>query len=598
MSSGPAQPSRLDTLINWFGALARWLTGVERRLVGWSEQDGGRGFFIVWLGVVVTALWLVATTGMAPIWTYLNDVIVGLDGGWRIFNGQVPGRDFYSVVGPFSTALLGSGFEWTGGQGIGLPLMMALHGSLLSAVAWYALRDRLSGFWRCVTCCWLLFLSAGAVPLGLHEGGLTPFHYSTSYAMSYNRTAWSTLSLLLLMALIPRRARADGVPAGVAGEAMLAGALFALCVFTKINFVCAACGTFVWMVLWLPGARGRFVAWSLVGMAAATAALTVYPGGVTYYFADQWTLMQVDRDESLLLVLLQKVWWNSSWLAVLGVLYAWVVVAAVVDASPTARREALRFTLNTLFAVGMGLFVTIFNFEGPQLPALVLSGVIIMELLRRSTAMVVRAERVLVSATVVLFLVGTHLLVDAGSLVYSWNWKRSAPEALPRLPGPVLSQIAAPIRHDEPRTLPEIDAILADRPNDKRYPSVVTSRQLVRWVDDGYALIRRHATPADRVFTPDWHNPFNLALDLPPATGGALHWDIKRMVDDRHHPSPEKTLREITLFMVPRVTMWQAQRDFMLGIYAPELARDFDLVEESPFWSLWRKKMPVATLAP
>jgi hypothetical protein len=102
-------------------------------------------------------------------------------------------------------------------------------------------------------------------------------------------------------------------------------------------------------------------------------------------------------------------------------------------------------------------------------------------------------------------------------------------------------------------------------------------------------LLKDHIRPTDRIFVAAWFNPFNLAFGLPPAKGGAMHWDWDRVVDGRIHPNVQQTLAEVTIFMVPKRSDWQEQRDFMLKWYGQGLGSDFHVVGESQFWTCWRR---------
>src|SRR5215469_15595222 len=60
------------------------------------------------------------TTG--PINVFHNDALWMLDNGWRVLNGQVPHRDFYSPLGPLEYGILAAGMLLAKGSAQGLAI--------------------------------------------------------------------------------------------------------------------------------------------------------------------------------------------------------------------------------------------------------------------------------------------------------------------------------------------------------------------------------------------------------------------------------------------------------------------------------------------
>src|SRR5579871_2167564 len=65
--------------------------------------------------LIAAALYFTAVVFLqaGPINCWASDVPILLDGGWRIFNGQMPYRDFYLALGPIDYSLIALGMSIT-----------------------------------------------------------------------------------------------------------------------------------------------------------------------------------------------------------------------------------------------------------------------------------------------------------------------------------------------------------------------------------------------------------------------------------------------------------------------------------------------------
>ena len=128
---------------------SNYLGGLERRLAGGDPPERRQlGVVGLWVFCVLATAAVVAFTGFPVIWEKLNDVLVLLDGGWRVWNGQVPHRDFYCVIGPYPLGVLALGFAIRHDDVGGFPLALLVVGILLSSLSWRASQGRLTPWWR------------------------------------------------------------------------------------------------------------------------------------------------------------------------------------------------------------------------------------------------------------------------------------------------------------------------------------------------------------------------------------------------------------------------------------------------------------------
>src|ERR1039458_7597176 len=76
-----------------------WAAGKTQLLLNhrvWSNR-----IFLLFLGAAMLGVCMIrAYIGLATMRIYSHDAFVFLDGGWRLLNGQIPHRDFYSDLGP------------------------------------------------------------------------------------------------------------------------------------------------------------------------------------------------------------------------------------------------------------------------------------------------------------------------------------------------------------------------------------------------------------------------------------------------------------------------------------------------------------------
>jgi hypothetical protein len=542
---------------------------------------------------------------LPPIWGGLNDVLVLMDGGWRVFHGQVPHVDFNSALGPYPLGILGFAFVLTGGAGPNLALALGLVGGAFGLLAFVVLRERTASAVAVAFSLAVIAMVSAPVFLGGGEGPPAGFRFHTSYAMIYNRLGWAALLVAQCSLLVPRRvtqtrlgSRADFVDGAWGGLAC------GLAAFTKINFLVGALATAtVALIVARQAARRSILTGIVAGATLALLLLAAWPGGVFRYFADLAGLWRVERTESYWGALHVRLGANAWWLLAMVALMAWALggrrFPAGAEREETTWRDGFRFAA----VVVIGLMVATFNYERAQLPALLVAALLLVEFAQRRfwPASSESSEppaadalpRLVVIKLGALALAANYFVFDAGSLSYGlfWNLKNPRWDARSeRLAGPRLARLPVPVHYDEPGAREAAESAILARDPLQDPKAFMTSRQLTRWINDGVELLaRQRIEPDDRVFVADWFNPFNLALGIPPARGGALLWDYKRMVDERSHPDPERTMREITLLMVPKRPTLPAQTAFMLGVYASTLERDYALVGESSLWSLWRK---------
>jgi len=581
--------------MRWIESLLRIAHAGETRLAadGFAAPASRlRWALVIWvLAVVVTAA-AVHIIKFPPIWDPMADPLVLLDTAWRVWHGQVPHRDFYSVIGPFPQAVFGLTFFIENHDATGLPKALLLVGVLLSGWSWWISRDRLSVWWRLLVAVLVLLLPVAPVPLGGGDGPPFGALHHTTYAMAYNRLGWAALFLQMLVMLVPWRGAIAG--RDVFWEAVLGGVLLALGVFCKINFLVGALALGGYWALFCPRPNWMRMAGLLAGCAVVAFVLALFPGGVAEYFGDQLRLQSVSRAQSYLARFTGRVQANLPWVLLLPAVHVWILAARSAGAG---FRQTWPWTRSFFAAFAVSFLVTTFNVEGGEVPGLVIASLITLEMALRTRSesecgASVRCFLVKVCAGLLAL---SYLCFDVSSFAYALSWKLRKPnwqgesEALPGR----YSIIPIPVYFNEPTERAEVTkAIFRRRSGPWSNPgtgSYMTPLQATRWINDGVELLAPRVTPEDRIFVADWYNPFNLAFGLPPAKGGAMLWDIGVMVDDRVHPDVQRALEEITIFMVPKREHLVGQPEFMLRTYGKGLGTEFVRDGESEIWTCWRR---------
>jgi hypothetical protein len=608
-----AELVREQSSLQFLERLAAGIIQWERRLAGDGGRTSSSGHWVaagLWVAAVVALVMVVHLTGFPVLWEKVNDLLVILDTGWRVWNGQVPHRDFYCIIGPFPVAVFTAGIGLRHPDISGFPMALAIVGVGFSALSWLASEDRLTIWWR-LAIAWLVlvlpvapvFLGGGEV-IGGSKGPPFDFVGHTSYAMQYNRLGWAAMVLQMLITLIPRRH--GETRRQILQDSVLGGVMLGLGVYCKINYLLASVALAAWWICCRQN-PGKRLAGLLAGFSLVTAVLTIFPGGAFAYFLDQWRLIHVSRHESHVQSLLARMAAIWPWLVILVLLHFSIMAGAQLRRTdPAGRAEIRHLSLNFLVALALSLLIVTFNTQYGEIPGLLVAGLITLELALRANAasgadVPREANAGLLTKTLVLkicclALVASALFYDGGSLLYAMTWKlrkaRWADESEP-LPG-LLKPMPIPVYFNEPTKKEAVERALVQRRSgpwlNTGADNYMTPLQTARWINDGVELLTPRVKPSDRIFAAAWYNPFNLALDLPPARGGTgMHWDHNRYVDAHFHPDVRRALAEVTLFMVPKRADWKEQVEYMLNTYGQGLGTDFHVVGESQFWTCWAR---------
>ena len=214
------------------------------------------------LCALVVYLLVIATLSLGPINVFHNDALMLLDDGWRVLNGQVPHRDFFSPLGPLEFWIVAGGMLLAKGGAQGIAIGIAVFGFAIGLWGWLLSKRRLPALFCLLITSWLVLTAASPTPLGFDPRFL-------SCAMIYNRQGYALLGLILLeCAFAAENNRFWG---GVSS-----GAALVLIFFLKLNFFGVAA---LMLLITVPlTSVGLTRIWGfLAGAVGAFLAFLVYP---------------------------------------------------------------------------------------------------------------------------------------------------------------------------------------------------------------------------------------------------------------------------------------------------------------------------------
>jgi hypothetical protein len=458
-------------------------------------------------------------------------------------------------MGPAYYLLHATGLWLAGGDARGLGYGSALATSLISFWAFFLLRSRMRPAPFFVACLFLALLAAAPFPLG--------FHFSLgAFCMKHNRYGYALTALVMLESFLLQDASARK-PHLLGGFST--GLACALLLFLKISYGFVAL-TFAAVSLPLcSGARNR-----LAGMAAGFAVFSVPM--MAYLRFD--LASQVYQYQLLARVQDHRIGFSS----VLSRLYQdrfeiglVVMMAALVSLLPGV---SFRRKITLLLTVTMAaLASTLLLLTNTQPYGLTLLSAAALLFLNEVTVAIQEASVLPQAAPLLamgLLAVGLPMCVDAAGLAVAMEHKL--------LPG-------IPSYHFREAPLASISFADCKEP----CSSNDNGQNLVRYTEEGIALVQTYGRPGESVQGMGMSNPFSFAMQRPPAHGGAVN-----LSDTNVSPSampPKKLLiGDVALLLVPKFPATDRPTlAAILQAYPELLGSEYLRVAESDDWILYRR---------
>ncbi|MGA3162099.1 MAG: hypothetical protein ABSC77_12860 [Terracidiphilus sp.] len=530
------------------------------RAVEWlrmSERDSRR---LRWALVLIVLLYLIclAVFEAGPINHWAEDTFMLLDGGWRIFNGQMPYRDFYLVLGPLEYILTAAGMLLTNGSPQAIAVSNATFGITVGIWGWLLSRRRMPAVPALMVTAWLILTATCPTSLGSSPNVL-------SCAMLYNRHGYALLGLVLVeCAFASGRSRFwGGVSSGVA---------LILLAFLKLNFFGAA---FLMLLATMPVKRGEMQrAWGiLAGLACAFAAFIVYLRFAIFsFFSDMRLVIQARNGQLSFKATVAEIA-GSAELLTLAIMT--VIVALLVSRGKLWQRYEVRVILLGGIVIATGVLLKLSNCD-ERLYALASLWAII--LIAQLTAAYPEAKEKLAISAVI--------LLSLGGILVEFNGDAWSMLTLLRYQAPSVRSMGAGI---DGRGMERLK-FYEDLSDPQGSMKGDNGSFYVSIVNDGLELLEKSSTQQESVLTLSYNNPFSYILRRKPALGGSTWLALGDNVPNNHLLEASQVFGNADLMMVPHYPNVNQDSDIALAeTYHPYLSAHFSFVASSKWWSLYRR---------
>jgi hypothetical protein len=522
----------------------------------WQDRPGTVALSI--LGIAAVCALALALPGATVTAKYLPDLFVLLDGAYRAAAGQVPSRDFHTVLGPLVHYLPAIGYLVTANLGSALPVGTALFLILLAPAMAHVLSSRLRATIALPFALFLILIAA--VPINLGET-IT----SLSFARFYNRIGWAALATLLVMYLPPAKVR----PRGELFDARAAALLVLVLLYTKATYAGVAL-LFLAFPLLDAGQR-RWVALALAITVAAALLAELPWRSSSAYAAD---LLLAARVSGGLRGTLGQI--TEHLLRNLADYVLFALVAGLAVWRTRSPRDLLFF----LFCAVFGFLIINQNLQTWGIISLYAGAAVAAERLAR-TEDTATSERWPVGLGAPLFLLAlvlpttVHCALALGMHAALAGARGGQEAGLPAMQNIRLVHLWTWGEHESA----------------SRYLSALR---------DGAAALQALDPAPRHVFVLDIANPFSAGLGLEPARGDT-HWLLwGRTLDADHVVPPEQLLAGVRTVMEPKPALAAQQPltepasaraiEGLRQIYGPYIAAHFDLVGETERWKVYRRR--------
>ncbi len=539
-------------------------------------QPGYRSLAYALAAIFAAAFFVMIRWGAAPIigpW----DVVSLLNAAWRILNGQIPHVDYHNPIGLLTYLPIVFGMKFAGPSTSAIVYGSVLLAALLLPWAWALASSRLQPWVSFLFVLFLGFLLIAPRPLGFTL-------WETTYAMIYNREGYVLLSMLFITLFVSARVSAKNESRF---NGLSSGLLLGLILYCKITFFAVAAASMVFGIILQRRSKLWFIG-ALAGFAGIVAAFYVFfHFSPAAYISD---IVTAGRSQlpALRVHLLQQALMNN----LLWIYLTLVFLGLWTYADRSSDVEALspaRIWLTASWIVASALFIDSGNAAqrgGLDDPLFFAAAVIFVELFRRRNQDPMRlsqsSARSVYAATVLVLMpifCGTILAGDLASFAYSAKWNlfsRPTFEASRQIR-------ARPLRDLRVPTTP------------RHITSYWPASEFPFRINEGLDLVRKHLSQSDRITTIGFTDPFSFAFGLRPARDGNQWWDLNMNFNRRTHPSPGEFLGDASLVMLPRhVPGMQGggfdTRDVMLELYGQFLHTNFEPIDSSEGWILYRRR--------
>lgn len=500
--------------------------------------------------------WITLKTGPVVMTRFNPDPICYLAGSWRVIQGQIPHRDFHTLVGTLfyllvALGMLVSGFSVKAFTGINVIMFI-----LLTFWAWLIASRRMT----------LLNSFLASIIVGLIIAGTYHLGYSykaVTYANLYNRYAYAMLFIIMLEQLfVPINARESDEVSGGFSTGFLLFALF----FLKLTYFFAGAGIILFRILMMGSSRKWFHG-ALAGSLTITLPLLIYMKfDILPIFNDYYMISKVRG---------AKLFSNEIFLPniIPQVKTSLLLLASFLLISPfTISNNKKTITKKTMFIAIVLLFISavflnLTNWGDEDIPLMALIAFIPLHY-HQNTEKPENAirDRTLIVLYLLFFLTNwSYFIKNTGSIFYASAWKAETVNTLKLCNTPTLR-----------------DYYVSNYEGAWNY-------NYIDKINEGLDLLRTNISEKDRVSTLNFEDPFNFGLLLKNPRGDSVSYHYTMNFDRITYWGPEKLFAETTMIMLCKDNDPFSSTP-LRTIYADYLLSHFDLKAETTRWMLLERK--------
>lgn len=500
------------------------------------------------LGGAGLAALILVLPNQAVVTKYVNDLLIFLDGAYRVGLGQVPNRDFHSALGPLVYVVPAIAARITGALGTAMPASMAIYLVVLAPALAHVISSRLRTVIAIPFAAFIILILAAPINLG-------EAIFDLSFGMFYNRIGWAAFATLLVMYLRP----ASGGDQHRLIDAAAAALLTLVLIYTKATYGAAALAFLGFLVCVDPRQRG-WAAAALAGVAIVAAVTELIWGGTAGYIADLANAKEVSGERSPHDLV-------DFFLRNLADYVFFMLMAGLSLRATRSVRDGLFF----LFCAGTGLVLISQNYQNWGIITLHAAFAVAAERLVRARFAASQANALGGTAAAAPWLMLAMLLP---TIVHN---------------GAALSIYSglATFRAGEPFDLPNYEGLrLADVWDENSYRN--NSRYLAA-LREGQSILQAMTPKPHGVFVLDFVSPFSSAASLAPPQGDTAwqHWG--RNVNESVFVPPEELFRKIEVVMEPKEAIEGITGNNLRAVYGPYISKHFELKQESSAWKLFAR---------
>jgi hypothetical protein len=503
------------------------------------------------------------------------DVFILLDGAWRILSGQIPHTDFHNPIGSLAYFLIAIGMKVSD-----LSLNGFVYGNvifLVSATSWGGLIffSRLTPSLAFLSTLFIATLAIATRPLGYDPS-------ITTYAMVYNRYGWVLLTLVVVQLFVAddrkgkKWERFDAASVG-----LLLGFLF----FCKITYFVMGAASLPLALILRPRLRPA------ISLTAAGFGLICLGGWIALgvnpldYVRDIQAAGQAQSPAQRFRELARALEHNSWQISLAAAV--WYFLVGLPDWRSVEKwSDTFRPTLVYLFILSAALVIEVGNAEEySDIPFFFVAGVVLLHdvwRVHRITPALALRERnwkYLSSVAIIVFaFFGNIFSKDLLAIGHSIAGKAAG-----------AADAAAPNRFDAVRLRNFVI------PHSSQWHTAYwLANEIPERINDGLALIRRHANPESKLVVLALTDPFSFPLELKPAKGVPTWWDLNYSFNKRVHPTPGAVFSDADFVLIPILRegdkgCCQPTVQALVEIYGKYLKEHFSEIERSTFWILLKR---------